>query len=142
MRPALVWTSLGVLVSIFIIMALQLSLQKSERFNETCDYTVIFFYCRDCEQYRPEWLRVVDFITRKYQGKVCTQEYPAENREMSKEYVVNGYPTIVIENAFTKRRVTYDGQSQPWTAFGTGVFDNAASIRAFFAPHINTKPLP
>lgn len=146
MRRSLVWTSFGVLVIILLVMFLQATRQTSERYLEkgpqSCEYNVIFFSCPECEMYRPEWDRVVKFVESKFQGQVCTQEYPSSNRAMSEEYVVNGYPTIVIENASTKRRVTYDGQTQKWTAFGIGVFDNTSSIRCFFSPHINITPIP
>lgn len=79
------------------------------------DYTVIFFLmerCPHCVKFRPEWEKFKKMAgdTKYFEKKVCIKEYSADkDSQKCQDYGVEGYPTVILENNKTGRRVDYDG---------------------------------
>lgn len=67
---------------------------------------IILFYsdgCGHCQKFKPEWERI------KQSGLVSTQEYNCGENSMScNAYGIRGYPTILVENGFSKHE--YQGE--------------------------------
>jgi hypothetical protein len=87
----------------------------TERFygGDTCDsanYKVIFFHmdqCPHCVQFRPEWDKSVKRLSAM--NGVCATEVSAKEPQKCKEYDVDGFPTIVLEDVRGGKKTVYDG---------------------------------
>ena len=86
-----------------------------ERFSSdsacaNADYKLLFFsmeQCPHCVRFRPEWSKCVQQVSAM--PKVCTVEVNATDSSRVKEYNVDGFPTIILEDVRSGNRTNYDG---------------------------------
>ncbi len=91
------------------------AVRYSERFygGDACDgktFKLMFFYmeqCPHCVQFRPEWSK---FMSRASSlNNVCAVEVSAKESDTCKQYSIEGFPTIVLEDTRSRKKVVYDG---------------------------------
>ena len=67
---------------------------------------VILFYgdnCMHCQKFKPEWERI------KQSGMINTQDYNCSKNPLAcHAYGIQGYPTIMVENGFSRHE--YSGE--------------------------------
>lgn len=74
------------------------------------DYKLLFFQmeqCPHCVRFRPEWNKCVQQVSSM--PKVCAVEVAATDAKKVKDYDVDGFPTIILEDVRNGNRMTYDG---------------------------------
>jgi hypothetical protein len=78
------------------------------------EYSLIYFYmdrCPHCKKFQPEWEKCKSYVskTKFYETKVRLHEFSASEHSKSKEYKVDGYPTVILEHTKSGKRVVYEG---------------------------------
>jgi hypothetical protein len=122
--PSLAWI-VGGLVSVLAVLAIVLVVMwafrraRKEGFADSCKFKLIFFTmdgCPHCVAFAPEWKKCKTTLAN---GDVCLEEVTSDDKQRMKEYKVDGFPTVILENTETGKRTTYAGAR------------NAESLKAF-----------
>lgn len=105
-----------VVVALYVMRRMRANIEGFKADKKDCDkdYKLMLFEmdgCPHCINFKPEWQRCVAHLRtdKTYGGKVCMVIVTAEDVDKCKSYGIDGFPTVILEEVKTGKRVDFNG---------------------------------